>query len=134
MTTNIFEQAVRNKLRFQTNKGMISVEALYDLPLESKSGTDLDSVAKDIARKLANSEEESFVKTKKTKDVNLSLSMDVVKHIIAVKLAEAEAFASAKEKAILESKILERLSRKEEEALDNKSEDELRAMLEKVRN
>ena len=48
VAVNIFEQASRNKLRFDTNiKGVISTEDLWDLPLTSDTGrVNLDDIAK----------------------------------------------------------------------------------------
>jgi hypothetical protein len=44
--SNLFERATRLKLRFSTNKNEITVEDLWELPLQSKTGFDLDNVAK----------------------------------------------------------------------------------------
>ena len=46
---NIFEQASRAKLRFDSVKGQLVTEQLWDLPLQSKTNFDLDTVAKGIS-------------------------------------------------------------------------------------
>lgn len=82
---NIFEQASRLKLTFNTNKGQLSVEHLWDLSLES-----LDTIAKAVNRELKASEEESFVKTRTKSNTELTLKLDILKRVIEVKLEEAE--------------------------------------------
>jgi hypothetical protein len=49
---NIFEQATRRAIRFESAKGDLSVEQLWDLPLQSRNQFDLDTVAKTVNRQL----------------------------------------------------------------------------------
>ena len=58
---NLFLQATREKFRFESPKGDLSVEQLWDLPLTSRTGFDLDTVAKTVNADLKASNEESFV-------------------------------------------------------------------------
>lgn len=44
---NIFEQAVRQKLRFQTVRGLLTVEQLWDLPLD-KGEVNLYQIATEL--------------------------------------------------------------------------------------
>ncbi len=53
---NIFENASKTKVRFETSKGEVSVEELWDLSL-----TSLDSIAKVISKELKEASEESFI-------------------------------------------------------------------------
>jgi hypothetical protein len=39
------EYAVRNKLRFSSSRGELTAEQLWDVPLRSKDGLDLNAVA-----------------------------------------------------------------------------------------
>lgn len=82
---NIFEQASRLKLTFNTNRGQLSVEHLWDLSLDS-----LDTLAKAVNRELKASEEESFVKTRTKANTELVLRLEILKRVIEVKLQEAE--------------------------------------------
>ena len=82
----LFENATREKVRFETSRGVISVEDVWDLPLQSKNGFDLDSIAKDVNRQLKASGEESFVKPTTAGDSVLELKLEIIKHIIKVKL------------------------------------------------
>lgn len=58
-TINIFEQTSRLKLRFDTTKGMLTAEDLWDLPLTSDAGkANLDDVAQSLHRELKDAETE----------------------------------------------------------------------------
>ena len=60
----MFEKAARLKLRFDTSKGLVTVEDLFDLPLTVRNGgASLDNIAKGIARLIRETETESFVLT-----------------------------------------------------------------------
>ena len=124
MTTNIFEYAVRNKVRFPF-KGMISVEDLWDLSL-----TNLDSIYKTLNKQVKQSEEESLLNTKTDVDTELEVQIAIVKHIVSVKLAEQEAREKAAAKKAQKQKIMSIIAKKEDENLDNMSIDQLRKLLE----
>lgn len=93
----MFEKASRLKLRFITIKGDVTVEDLWDMKLTSRNGFDLDSVAKSLNMAVKESGEESFVVKRNTKNAVLELKFEIVKHIIDVKIAEAEASERAVE-------------------------------------
>ena len=67
--------------------------------------------------------------TSTNEDVELNTMIAIVKHIVNVKLAEISARNQAKAKREQQQKILSILNAKENEALQNKSIDELQAML-----
>lgn len=58
---NIFEIAAIQKFRFPTIKGEVTTEALWDMPLVSKNGFDLDDVAKTVNAALKSVTEESLL-------------------------------------------------------------------------
>lgn len=123
-TTNIFEYAVRNKIRFPF-KGMISVEDLWDLSLEN-----LDSIYKTLNKQIKQSEEESLLITKTSVDTELEIQIAIVKYIVSVKLEEQEAREKVAAKKAQKQKIMSIIATKEDEALQNRSVEELRKMLE----
>lgn len=125
-TTNIFEYAVRNKVRFPF-KGMISVEDLWDL-----SVTNLDSIYKTLNKQVKQSEEESLLATKTSVDTELEVQIAIVKHIVSVKLAEKEASEKAHAKREQKQKIMSIIATKENEALQNSSIDDLKKMLDEL--
>lgn len=126
ITTNIFEYAVRNKVRFPF-KGMISVEDMWDLSL-----TNLDSIYKELNKQVKQSEEESLLSTKENVDVELEVKIAIVKHIVSVKLAEKEAREKALENKEKRQKIMAILAARDEKALENASDEDLKKMLEEL--
>jgi predicted FMN-binding regulatory protein PaiB len=126
-----FEIASRLKLRFQTPKGQVSTEDLWDLPLQSKNANtpNLDDVAKTLNRSLRQNEEESFVSDPSPKDNETKLKLDIVKYIINVKKTENIKKLEQQEKAEQRKKIKELLASKKDQELAGKSPEELEKML-----
>ena len=120
---NMFEYAVRNKLRFPF-KGNISVEDLWDLSL-----TNLDSVYKTLNKQRKANEEESLLETKSKADVTLEIQIEIIKYIVGVKKQEAADKILAKEKKEKQQKILGIMAKREEAALENASDEDLLKML-----
>lgn len=125
-TTNIFEYATRNKIRFPF-KGMISVEDLWDLSL-----TNLDSIYKTLNKQVKQSEEESLLSVKVSTNTELETQIAIVKHIVSVKLTEQEAREKASAKKAQKQKIMSIIATKENEALQNSSIDDLKKMLDEL--
>ena len=126
----MFEKASRLKLRFSTALGNATIEDLWDMPLISrKAGASLDDLAKSLNRSIKDGEEESFVTQKSAANTVLSLKFDIVKHVIKVKLEEAEASEKATEIKAKKEKILSIIADKEDEALKGKSATELKELL-----
>lgn len=124
----IFERATRLKIRYQTQNGILMVEDLWDLPLDSKVKASLNSIAIQLNRQIKDSGEESFIGKSKVDPV-LQLKFDIVKYVIDTKLSEAEDKANALAKKQYNEKILKLIDEKEEEALKDKSPEELKQML-----
>lgn len=127
---NIFEQSTRQAYRFPTVRGFVDTESLWQMPLTHKSGFDLDSVAKAVNAELKAVTEESFVvtSTNPNKD-HIATRLEVVKHIIAVKIAEAEAAATAAKRSQERAKLLDALDRANGKALENLSPEEIQARI-----
>ena len=116
----MFEKASRLKLKFDTSKGQISVEDLWDLPLTGN--VSLDNIAISLDRQLkAREGVVSFVKPVEAKVNELQLKFDVVKHIIDVKKADNAAIADARERAAKKARILEIIAKKQDASLENAS-------------
>ena len=122
----MFEYATRNKVRFPF-KGLISVEDLWDLSL-----TNLDSIYKTLNKQVKQSEEESLLNTRTTVDKELDAQIAIVKHIVAVKLAEQEAREKASVKKAQKQKIMAIIASKQDEALQNSSVEDLQKMLDEL--
>lgn len=123
MVENIFEYAVENKLRFPY-KGSISVEDLYAL-----TTVELDTIYKTLKREVKKADEESLLGTKSNDDIVLSVKIDIIKHIVAKKLAKIEAHNQAIRNKEQKDKILAIIAQKQEENLHGKSVEELTQML-----
>lgn len=124
---NKFIQATRLKLRFSTPIGLLSVEDLWDLPLESKTKVNLDSIAIALHRELKDTKDESFISKSRANPV-LEMKLDIVKYIIEVKLQESEDKAKAKAKSEQRAKIADLIEEKQNESLRALSLDELKAL------
>lgn len=128
--TDLFLQATRRKFRFPSNKGDLSVEQLWDLPLTSRNGFDLDTVAKTVNTHLKAASEESFVVTSSNPaKTTLQEQLEVIKAIIAVKLDEAAKAKARSDRAAERQRLLEILDQKEDDELKGLSREEIKKRL-----
>ena len=129
----MFKTAVKQKLRFDSPKGKLTTEDLYDLPLlATNGGVCLDDIAKALSKKLKESSEESFVLKKTTTNTTLELKLEIVKHVIADKLAEQEARTAAADRKAKKEKLLAIISEKEDANLKRTSISKLREMVDEL--
>lgn len=127
---SIFEKASRQKLRFETQQGQLSVEDLWGLPLTSNTNkANLDEIARGLFQKLKSGQDVSFVDTAKKSDVVTQLKFDIVKHIIDVRLAENNAKNEALARAEKREQIQEIIARKQNQALEGASLEDLQKQL-----
>lgn len=126
----MFDRATRERLRFETPQGAISVEDLWELPLTSRSATraNLDDIARHYYGLLKKGEDISFVVKERKSDDVTQLRFDIVKHIIDVKLKEKEESEQQAARKEQKQKILAILADKEMESLKGKSVEELTAL------
>lgn len=129
--TDIFEIASRRKYRFPSAIGELTVEQLWDLPLtDPKRGATLDNVAKAVNSDLKSVSDESFViTTPNRRKGELENMLEIVKHVIAVKIDERKRADDAADRADKRRKLIEALANKQDDAIRNLSEDEIRAKL-----
>lgn len=128
---NIFEYATRQKIRFETDRGALSVEQIWDLPMKSNTGKlDLNGIAIGIAQKLRDFTELSFVESRPDPaKQDLEIKLELVKHIIAAKQADNAAMLDAKKIADRKARLTEVLASKQDAALHAMSEEDLRKEL-----
>ena len=122
----LFEKATKMKLRFEF-RGLSSVEDLWDLTVK-----ELDSLYKTVNTKLKQSQEDSLLNTKTKEDEVLKLQVEIIKHIVEVKLQEAETRELAKERKAKKQKLMEILASKQDADLQGKSTEELQKMLDEL--
>lgn len=126
----MFEKASRLKLRFETPKGSLTVEDLWDLPLTTTAGRAcLNDIAKGISRRLKEAGDEDFVDTAKRPDEMLQLALDIVKRVIAVRLEEADVARKAADRRQQKGRIMELIAQKRDADLQAKPLEELEQMV-----
>lgn len=127
----MYKIASRKKLRIRTNRGMLSVEQLWDLSKE-----DIGELAKSIRKRIndqkgvtGDSELEFLKPSAQTEETIDELTFRILKDIYTTKQAEedkAHRRAAAREN---NRKILELIAKKQDQELENKSIEELEKML-----
>ena len=126
MSKNMFEVATREKMRFPF-KGMISVEDLWDLSVQN-----LDKVFKILNSQRKEAQEESLLNVKSSEDEVLDTQIAIVKYIVGVKLEEQAARAKAAENREKKQKIMALMAKKDDEAMENMSKEELQKLLDEL--
>jgi hypothetical protein len=131
-----YEQALREKWRYESSKGLISVEDLWFLPLTSKSANvvSLDTVALTLNRSIEATAgtTDSFVFPTQRKSSVPNKMLELIVHIIGVRKKEAEAVESVAKKKVEKTRILELISEKKDESLKSKSIEELTKLVEEL--
>lgn len=120
----MFEIATRHKLRLQSVRGALSVEMLWDVPLRSADGFNLDAVAQAANAALEQSARKSFVNDS-VADAMASVPLDIIKHVIKVKLAEEATLKNAAANRLERQKLLRILAEKQDGELTELSVAEL---------
>lgn len=126
MVKNIFKYAAKNALRFPY-KGMASVEDLFDLGLN-----ELDNIYKTLKKQQKNDAGESLIEDKTPQDTQLEVKLAIVKEIFDDKKASIDRAKKTAEKKAQAQKILSIMNRKQDEALQNMSMEELQAQLDGI--
>lgn len=131
---NLFETASRLKLRFDSPQGLLDVETLWDLPLSTTRSerASLDDIAKSLNKQIRESNEESFVTTSSATNTQLNTKFELVKYVISVKLSENETARKEIEKSAEKAKIMEIISKKQDQALESASLEDLQARLDSL--
>lgn len=127
MSKNMFEIATRTKMRFPF-KGMVTVEDLWDLSVQN-----LDKVFKALNSQRKEAQEESLLNTKSSEDERLETQIEIVKYIVGVKLDEQAARLKAAENKEKKQKIMALMAKKDDEALENMSKEELQKLLDEIK-
>ena len=120
----MFEKASRLKLRFDTEKGNISAEDLWDVNVKSLNGT-----FKTYNKELKEDEEESLLETKTAADTELALKVEILRHVVTTKLEEAETRKTAASRLEEKKKLIAILDRKQESDLEGLSAKKIKDMI-----
>ena len=129
---NLFEIASRENYTFETGKGVLSTNDLWNLPLESKTNTpSLDSIAISLDQEIKNSASGSFVnKTGRTNQSSTTKNkLEIVKRVIEYKQEQIELAKEKQKSGAMREVILKALEQKQTESILTKSPEELQEML-----
>jgi len=128
MERNLFEYASRTKLRIETPKGVASTEELWGMGL-----IELNELFKVLNKvKKEQDETESLLDEETKEDIDLLVSIGLLKHIVGVKKAEVKATLDAQANAAKKQKIMEAIAKKEEVDYDDAELDDLKKMLDEL--
>lgn len=127
----MYKFAAQKKFRFPSVRGELTVEQLFDLPLKSQTGFDLDTVARTINAQLKSESEESFVEDVTSDPVKeaLKTALNIVKDVIKTKQDDNAARLNKLKKADERKKILDAIAAKKDEQLTAASLEELEQKL-----
>ena len=131
-TISIFEKAARTKLRFDTPKGLVTVEDLFSLPLKTttNSGMSLNDLAVKANQVIKASGDEDFVEgSSGSPNPADKLRFDILLRVIEIKVAENKAKQESAAKAERKQKILEIINEKQDAGLKDLSLEQLQAMI-----
>jgi hypothetical protein len=85
-TNNVFVIAAFKRFRFDSSRGLQDVEGLFQIPLRSENGFNLNDIAQRVNRELREQTDESFVDTASNPlKLELENKLEVVKQVIAFK-------------------------------------------------
>ena len=133
--TDIYKQAIRKQLRFATQAiGELTIEQLWQLPLTARGNkVDLDSLAMAVQAELQTLAAGSFVrKSPDPRQVELTLKLDILKDVIATKLAEEDEAKLRAQNAELKQELLEIEAEDQKKKLREMSAEERKALLSKL--
>lgn len=120
----MYKEALQKKLRFKTNKGMITTEDLFDLSLQN-----LNTLAIMLDKKISEAPKKSFIEELPAEENDDELRFSIVKDVINIKLKARKDNIDKAQADAQKKRILEILAKRNDEELGKKSTEELRAML-----
>jgi hypothetical protein len=116
----MYKEALQKKLRFKTNKGMITTEDLFDLSLEN-----LNTLAIMLNKEISEVPKKSFIEEQNDDELRFS----IVKDVINIKLKARKDNINRAQIDTRNKRIAELIAKKEDGALENKYIEEQRAMI-----
>lgn len=124
-----FEKASKKKLRFESGKGKLTVENLWDLSLE-----DLDTIGIKVKKVLEQTGTESLISTKPKTNADDELRLAIIKHIIAYKLKQQEERANRQARAEKLNALQQLAAQKQTEEFSKQSLDEVLKQIAELKN
>lgn len=124
----MYKQAAQLKLRFETPKGVLSAENLFDLSMTDLSTT-IKKVNAQLKKEQTTDNELAFLEGTDIVESQNSLRFKILKDVYMTKKDARDAAALDYEKKQKKQRIAEIIAKKKEEALESMSIEELEAML-----
>lgn len=125
----MYKKASKLKLRFATQKGNLTVEQLWDLSMEDLKVEVKNQYEVIKEASVDDDPDLSFLGDGKV-DSKETLKFEILKDIFTTKKQEIENSAAEAEKRMKNKRIMEIIAKKQDEDLQGKSIEELKAMLE----
>lgn len=135
--SNIYKQAAQTKLRFESKRGLLTVEDLFLLPL-SKGEINLRELTIAVNKNLAesNTDVPDFLTDehqKQTEDQQrYQLQLDILKDVIETRKEEIQDAIDAHKRNQERSAIRELIAKKKQQNLENLSVEELEEKLQEI--
>lgn len=126
---DVFKEGTKINVTFSCKVGELSIQQLWSLPLQSKTGIDLDTLAIGVNEQLKKSATESFVKKTSGPDKLLQLKLDILKEIIEYKQNEEEKRVKRVEINKRRQVLLEQLDKKNSEEVNSLTKEQILAQL-----
>lgn len=130
---NLFILATRNKYRFQSNVGQLTVEDLWGLPITSQrsEALTLSMLAQNINAKIKPTEGLEWLETQRetAEQEELKNKLAIIKYIVETRRAEATARQEAERKAQFLAKLKAEQSRRKEQNLMDQSDEDLEKLI-----
>lgn len=126
-------KALRSKVRFATNRGPMTIEQLFEMPLTSRDDFNLEMVAQAVHTELEKAGAKSFVGSKSNpKKVELQVKMDIVIWVIQIKEAENEAKRDKVSKDAQRELLRQALANAQSSALSEMTVEQIQAKLKEL--
>lgn len=120
----LFITACRKKFRFETSKGLLTTEDLFDLNLNS-----LDAIAVALDDKIQKLGRKSFVAKRAASTSTLNDQLEVVKFVIETKIAEDEQKKVKADKESQKAFLNTLLEKKKTEQMEGLSVEEIQKQI-----
>lgn len=125
---SIYKQAAQQKLRFDTTRGSLSAEQLFDLPLTILA-TAIRNLRGIMKKEVQVEDDLSFLDQPVKANTANQLRFEILKDVYLTKKAEVAAVIADRERKERNQRIMELIKNKQDKELENKSIEELKAML-----
>lgn len=124
----MYKKALRLKLRFNTSRGPLSAEQLFDLSMTELAG-EIKRVNAELKKETATDDDLAFLEGKdEVKSLN-SLRFDILKDVYLTKKQERDDAVSEADKKAYRQKLAEIIDKKRNAALEELSIEELEKKL-----